>query len=89
MKTKEQYKRDYEIRMEILYNSFVDEGYDDPGYMATIEFDETANTDEVVGYYICNEGDNALKTWFENIEGIEMSEQDLEVSRILRELYDK
>lgn len=88
MKTKEQYQRDYEIRINSLCKTFEEEGLNDPGYAASIEFDETCNADEVVGYYICNEGDNALSTWLENTEGIEMSKQDKEVTEILKKLYE-
>ena len=73
-------------------NELVDKWKDDPNYdgtQATYEFDEIANAPEIVGYYVYNEKENALKQWLTNTEGIEMTEQDKEVTRILEELYGR
>ena len=55
-------------------------------------FEEYASAEHIVGYYIHNYGDDALKEWEKNLSyakerwGKE-SEQDKEVSKILKELY--
>lgn len=53
--------------------------------VATEIFEETANVEEVVGYYIVYHKDSALKDWLGNTEGINFTEQDKEVDRILKE----
>jgi hypothetical protein len=84
--SKEYYAELYNNRMTELVEQFKDEpGYD--GTQATYEFDETCNAEQIVGFYVVNEGDNALNQWLENIEGIDLTEQDLEVTRILKGLY--
>lgn len=50
-------------------------------------FEETATVDEVVGYYIVWHEEYALSDWLDNIDGIELTEQDKEVDRKLKELY--
>lgn len=59
---------------------------EDVDYACTMEFDQTANAEEVVGYYLINYEWNPLKGWLENIEGVDLTEQDKEVTRILKEL---
>ena len=86
MKNRSYYESIYENRMDEIYREMLEEDVEDIGYACTIEFDETANAEEVVGYYLVNEGTNALKQWMENIEGIELTEQDKEVTRLLEEL---
>ena len=54
---------------------------------ATYIFEETANANEIVGYYLVYDRENALKDWKSNTDGINMSEQDLEVDRILTQLF--
>lgn len=76
----------YEDRWLECYNHAVDNDSDDPSYDATIEFDETANAEEVVGYYLVHHEQNPLGDWNDNTDGIEMDEQDKEVTRILNEL---
>jgi len=58
------------------------------GVEITEELEETMNAEEVVGYYVCNELDNALNQWRINTEGIEMSDQDKIVTFVLESLYD-
>lgn len=58
-------------------------------YIATEIFEETANAEEIVGYYIMYHKDSALRDWTDNIQGLHLTEQDIEVNRILMELYDK
>lgn len=87
MKNRSYYESIYENRMDEIYRELKEEGdIKDIDYACTMEFDETANTEEVVGYYLVNEGTNALKQWLENIEGINLTEQDKEVTRLLKEL---
>jgi hypothetical protein len=87
MKTKEKYVEIYIRRMDELYEEGREQDAEDPGYYATMKFEEIANTDEVVGYYVVLHGENAFKTWSRNTEGIKMTEQDKEVDKILYELY--
>lgn len=50
--------------------------------------DAVDTVDSVVGYYIVFYGDNARETWVDNISNIEkLTQLDLEVSKILDELY--
>lgn len=60
---------------------------DDIRYYATMTFEEEGNAEEVVGYYICYHGDDALKDWLSNTKGTELSDQGKEVDRILKRLY--
>lgn len=53
---------------------------------ATEIFEELANAEQVVGYYICFYNEYALKTWLMNIVGFDLTEQDKEVTRLLEEL---
>lgn len=86
MKNRSYYESIYENRMDEIYREMSEEYLEDIDYACTMEFDETANAEEVVGYYLVNEGTNAFKQWMENIEGIDMTEQDKEVTRLLEEL---
>lgn len=86
MKNRSYYELKYENRMDEIYREMLEEDLKDIDYACTIEFDETANAEEVVGYYLVNEGTNAFKQWMENIEGIDLTEQDKEVTKILEEL---
>ena len=63
------------------------ENAQDVGEIATYIFEESCNAEEVVGYYLVNHGEDALKDWKENTDGIKMNNQDLEVDRILTELF--
>ena len=86
MKNRSYYESIYENRMDEIYREMLEEEVEDIDYACTMEFDETANAEEVVGYYLVNEGTNALKQWLENIDGIDLSEQDKEVTKILKKL---
>lgn len=55
---------------------------------ATYIFEESANADEIVGYYLVYHKENALKDWRNNTEGIKMSSQDLKVDTILTRLFE-
>lgn len=55
--------------------------------VATEIFEETANAEEIVGYYIMYHKDSALRDWLDNTKGINFTEQDAEVDKILKELY--
>lgn len=85
-KNRSYYESKYENRMDDIYRELKYEGLEDLDYACTMEFDETANEEEVVGYYLVNEGTNALKQWLENIDGIDLTEQDKKVTKILKEL---
>ena len=80
------YIQKYENRMEEIFRNLTEQNVDDIDYACTIEFDQTANAEEVVGYYLTDGETSALKRWLENIEGIDLTEQDKEVTRILTEL---
>lgn len=86
MKNRTYYELKYESRMDEIYREMLEEDLEDIDYACTIEFDETANAEEVVGYYLVNESTNALKQWLENIDGIDLTEQDKEVTKILKKL---
>lgn len=86
MKNKSYYESVYENRMKEIRKEMIEEEVEDIDYACTIEFDEIANAEEIVGYYLVNEGTNALKQWSENIDGIDLSEQDKEVTKILKRL---
>lgn len=85
MKSREYYQQKYESRMDEIYRE-LQGAVDDIDYACTIEFDTTANAEEIVGYYLSDGFTTALKRWQENTEHIEMTEQDREVTRILTEL---
>lgn len=85
-KNRSYYESKYENRMDEIYRELKETDIEDIDYGCTIEFDETANAEEVVGYYLVNEGTNALTRWMENIEGINLTEQDNEVTRLLKKL---
>ena len=55
--------------------------------IATGIFEESADADEVAGYYVVYHGDDALKDWAANTEGIVMTKQDTVVDSILKDLY--
>lgn len=86
MKNKEYYKTKYNKKWEECYMEAVENGSEDPGYDASISFDENANTEEIVGYYLVLHSEDPFKTWLSNIEGINLSEQDKEVTKILEGL---
>ena len=72
-------------------NELVNKWKDDPDYdgtQASEEFEDTCTAEEVVGFYIVNEEDNALNQWLENIDGLELTDMDKEVTAILKKLYE-
>lgn len=87
MKNRNYYESVYQKRMDEIYKEMKEENVEDIDCACTIEFDQTANAEEVVGYYLVNEGDNALVRWRENTENIEMTEQDKAVTEILERLF--
>lgn len=80
---KNYYIQKYEDRMDEIYRELKEQNVDDIDYACTMEFDSTANAEEIVGYYFVNCEWNPLKAWLENTENIEMTEQDKEVTNIL------
>ena len=83
---KKYYVLKYEDRMDEIYRELKMTDIEDIDYACTVEFDQTANTEEVVGYYLVNYEWSPLRCWLDNIEGINLTEQDKEVTRILIEL---
>lgn len=86
--TKEDYVKIYLDALERIKAELIAEGVDvSDGTAITYEFEDTANANEVVGYYVCNEKDNARKQWRENIDGLDLTDQDKLVDLILKGLY--
>ena len=84
--TKEEYVNIYKTRINELVKKYKnDPDYD--GTQATYEFEDTAIVDQIVGFYILCEGDRALIQWRENIDGLDLTEKDIAVTKILEELY--
>ncbi len=89
IKTRQYYKQAYNKRMEEITAEVRKSGSADYKYDASIEFDQTANTNEVVGYYLVNEGDNAYEVWCMNTAHLtELTQQDKDVTGILKHLND-
>ena len=86
MKNRAYYVLKYEDRMDEIYRELKEAAVEDIDYACTMEFDQTANAEEVVGYYLTNYEWNPLKGWKENTKGIDLTEQDKEVTRLLEEL---
>lgn len=86
MKNKEYYKAKYNKKWKECYVEAVKNGSEDPGYDATIFFDQNANAEEIVGYYLVLHSEDPFRIWLNNVEGIELSEQDKEVTNILEGL---
>lgn len=84
MKSKRYYVEKYNKRWSKCFDEASESGSEDSGYDATILFDETANAEEIVGYYLVHHAENPLKDWLNNIKGINLSEQDKEVTAILK-----
>ena len=85
---KADYAQMYESRMDEIVNCLKVIRRDDyTEEEATQIFDETCTASEIVGYYICNAGYHALDQWLENMDGIEPTAKDKEVTEILTKLY--
>lgn len=85
---KEYYKKRFMEKWDALYADAENNAENnDPGYTATMEFEECCNADEVVGYYLVYHKDSTLKDWLDNTADVKMTEQDKEVDRILKELF--
>ena len=54
---------------------------------ATEIFEESADAEQIAGYYIVYHKEDALKDWKANTEGIKFSEKDSEINKILEALY--
>ena len=80
------YKSKYKNRLDEIYCELADLNVKDIDYTCTMEFDETANAEEVVGYYLTHYDKHAFETWMENIKYIELTGQDKEITRIFEEL---
>ena len=84
------YIRKYEDRMDEIYrelkyeHNISDNEIDEN---CTMEFDQTANAEEIVGYYLVNYEYNPLGSWLENLKWVDkVTEQDNDVTAILTEL---
>ena len=88
-KDKQYYVEQYNQLWDECLKEAGEECSDDVTALATEIFEEKCGVDEVVGYYIVLHEDSALKDWKDNIAGIELSEQDKEVDKILGELYER
>lgn len=90
-KSKEYYIQKYEERMDEIYKELkykhnIPENKIDE--QCTYEFDQTANAEEIVGYYIVNYEWDPLKGWLENLQFVKnITPQDEEVTEILTNLY--
>lgn len=87
--TKEDYKRVFEEAVKKEFESIKNE-FDSEEYARDVAYDsviQTANTEEVVGYYITYYEDDALKQWINDMKGIELQGQDKEIQKVLYELY--
>ena len=70
-------------------NELEEEGADlsNTSDLATEIFEETANAEQVIGYYIHYHGDDALKDWLGNTNGLIFSERDEEIDSELKRLF--
>ena len=76
------YIQKYEDRMMEIYEEF-----ECDGEVCRRWFDETANAEEVVGYYLVYYEWNPLAEWLNNLQyATDITEQDKEVTKILTEL---
>ena len=86
---KEYYKQQYINALERIKQKLIALGVDVfDGTAITYEFEKSADAEEVAGYYIYNEGDNALNQWRMSTEDIEMTSLDKTVTKILERLYE-
>lgn len=85
---KDYYIQKYENRMMEIYEEFKnDNGIKNLNEYCAEWFDETANAEEVVGYYFVYYKENPLNEWLNNLKyAYEVTEQDNEVTKILMEL---
>lgn len=91
MKNKEYFVSKYENRMDEIHREALEEGISKnsiDGYCA-MEFDQTANAEEIAGYYLVSYEGESLKVWLENTAGLVLTEQDKEVTQILTVLHEK
>lgn len=85
---KKYYIQKYEDRMMEIHNEFAnDDDIADKDEYCTRWFDETADAEEVVGYYFVFHEQNPLGDWLENLKYVdEVTKQDEEVTKILTKL---
>lgn len=88
IKSKEYYISKYKEKWkECLILAKTDDMNSDDNEQATILFDEIANAEAVVGFYLEFHKDNAYKNWLKNTEGVVLSEQSTTVDFILKNLF--
>lgn len=87
---KNYYLNKYNKKMEKCHKVALEEkesGCDmDIEFLATHEFEETADVEEIVGYYLAYYEDNALSVWLKNIIGLPLTKRDNAIEQILRSL---
>lgn len=79
---KQKYADIYKNRIDELFSKY--QGNPD---IVSEEFEQTADFEEVVGYYCTNHPDNGLEVWLANIKGLTLTHQDDKVTKILRQIY--
>ena len=86
MKDKQYYIKLYEHKFDELCNQYKDEA--DPTYYATMEFEEKANKEEIVGYYLVTYPTAYLAQFIYNLyfNASYVSENDIDIVRILARL---
>lgn len=88
MKTKQYYIEQCKKRWKKCFDKASSNRSKNPGFDTSILFDKTANAEEVVGYYLTFPTKNPLEDWLNDIEGLELSERDKEVTKILKEMEE-
>ena len=88
MKTKQYYIEQCKKRWKKCFDKASSNRSKNPGFDTSILFDKTANAEEVVGYYLTFSTKNPLDDWLNDIEGLDLSERDKEVTKILKELEE-
>ena len=89
MKTKQYYIEQCNKRWKKCFDKASSNRSKNPGFDTSILSDKTANAEEVVGYYLALPTKNPLEDWLNDIEGLDLSERDKEVTKILKELEAK
>lgn len=92
------YEKAYHVYMAQCYHDAINElfGKNSSEFRSNFKdelaneiFENTANPEQVVGYYLVYYGEEAYKQWSENTSGKKLSEQDKEIDAILSSLCQK
>ena len=86
IKDKQYYIDLFNSKMDELYIKYQDEN--DPSYYATVHFDEYANKEEIVGYYLSSYPTEYLSQFILNLyyNASYVSDNDIDIIRILARL---